>query len=36
MIHKTELRDLLPGMVPFPTDVFPPTRPGSASTCCRC
>ena len=23
MIHQTELRDLLPGMVPFPTDVFP-------------
>ena len=23
MIHRTELRDLLPGMVPFPTDVFP-------------
>jgi len=23
MIHHTELRDLLPGMVPFPTDVFP-------------
>ncbi|MDV3513364.1 enolase [Stenotrophomonas sp. C1657] len=23
MIHQTELRDLLPGMVPFPADVFP-------------
>ncbi|WP_414486371.1 enolase [Stenotrophomonas maltophilia] len=23
MIHQTELSDLLPGMVPFPTDVFP-------------
>ena len=23
MIHHTELRDLLPGMVPFPADVFP-------------
>jgi len=23
MIHQTELRDLLPGMVPFPNDVFP-------------
>ncbi len=22
MIHQTELRDLLPGMVPFPADVF--------------
>ena len=26
MIHQTELRDLLPGMVPFPTDVFPADR----------
>lgn len=23
MFHRTELRDLLPGMVPFPSDVFP-------------
>ena len=23
MIHQTELRDLLPGMVPFPIDAFP-------------